>query len=70
MSFRVFCVQEAFSAAKIAFSSYKIRVRSNLVSTHIGPNTLEEAVQDYINRNADLFDLPGLVSVSHHFWCL
>ncbi len=48
----------------MAFPSYKMRVRSNLAITHVGPDTLEEAVQDYINRNGDLVDLPGLVAVS------
>ena len=60
----IFSSQEAFSAAKLAFTSYKMRVRSNLSVTHMGPETLEEAVQDYINRNTDLYDLPALVSVS------
>ncbi|KAK2165880.1 hypothetical protein LSH36_44g00022 [Paralvinella palmiformis] len=55
-------MQEAFTAAKLAFTSYKMRVRSNLSVTHMGPETLEEAVQDYINRNTDLYDLPALVS--------
>ena len=41
-----------------------MKVRSNLAVTHIGPDTLEEAVQDYINRNTDLYDLPSIVSVS------
>ena len=41
-----------------------MKVRSNLAITHVGPETLEEAVQDYINRNTDLYDLPGIVSVS------
>ena len=63
----VFCdfcrSQEAFTSAKLAFASYKARVRTNLVTTHVGPETLDEAVQDYINRNTDLYDLPGLVNV-------
>lgn len=41
-----------------------MKVRSNLAITHTGPETLEEAVQDYINRNVDLYDAPGMVSVS------
>ena len=56
--------QEAFTSAKLAFASYKARVRTNLVTSHMGPETLDEAVQDYINRNTDLYDLPGLVNVS------
>ena len=58
------CLQEAFTTAKLAFANYKMRIRSNLASTHLGPETLEEAVQDYINRNTDLYDLPALVNVS------
>jgi hypothetical protein len=57
-------LQEAFTAAKLAFANYKMKVRSNLAITHVGPETLEEAVQNYINRNTDLYDLPSLVSVS------
>ena len=56
--------QEAYTAAKLAFSSFKLRVRSNLAATHFGPETLEEAVQDYINRNVDLGDIPALIAVS------
>ncbi|XP_069129112.1 mitochondria-eating protein-like isoform X4 [Argopecten irradians] len=55
-------VQEAYCAAKLAFRQFKMKVRANLAATHIGPETLEEAVQDYINRNTDLYDLPGMVS--------
>lgn len=55
-------LQESFTAAKLAFTSYKMRVRSNIAISHRGPETLEEAVQDYINRNVDTFDLPGLVA--------
>lgn len=55
-------IQESFSVAKSAFRQFKMKVRANLSITHIGPETLEEAVQDYINRNSDLYDLPGMVS--------
>jgi len=55
-------VQGAFSAAKKAFCDWKIRVRSTVAITHCGPETLEEAVQSYINRNVDLYDLPSMVS--------
>ena len=61
-----FAWQEASTAAKLAFSSFKMKIRSTLAATHMGPDTLEEAVQDYINRNVDLYDLPGLVAVSLH----
>jgi hypothetical protein len=43
-----------------------MKVRANLAATHIGPETLEEAVQDYINRNTDLCDLTGMVAVSYY----
>ncbi|CAH1267310.1 SPATA18 [Branchiostoma lanceolatum] len=54
-------VQEAFHAAKMAFRAMRLRVRKNLAITHIGPETLEEAVLDYIVRNTDLFDVNGAV---------
>ena len=60
----LFYKQEAFAAAKLAFADWKLRARSTVLITHRGPDTLEEAVQDYINRNADFHDLPSLVSVS------
>ena len=55
--------QESFNVAKTAFRQFKMKVRSNLAITHTGPETLEEAVQDYVNRNVDLYDAPGMVSV-------
>jgi len=55
-------VQDSFSAAKRAFYEWKIRVRSTVALTHRGPESLEEAVQDYINRNVDLYDMPRMVS--------
>lgn len=57
-------VQEAFTVAKRAFCDWKSKVRSTVCRTHCGPETLEEAVQNYINRNVDLYDLPCMVSVS------
>ncbi|XP_019621677.1 PREDICTED: mitochondria-eating protein-like isoform X3 [Branchiostoma belcheri] len=54
-------VQEAFHAAKMAFRAMRLRVRKNLAITHVGPETLEEAVLDYIVRNTDLFDVNGAV---------
>ena len=57
-------MQEAFSVAKCEFRQFKMKVRANLAATHIGPETLEEAVQDYVNRNTDLYDLPKMVAVS------
>ncbi|CAL1539089.1 unnamed protein product [Lymnaea stagnalis] len=55
-------MQEAFSVAKLEFRQFKMKTRANLAKTHYGPDTLEEAVQDYINRNTDLYDLPSMVS--------
>ncbi|XP_059169080.1 mitochondria-eating protein-like isoform X1 [Physella acuta] len=55
-------MQEAFNVAKLEFRQFKMKTRSNLAKTHYGPDTLEEAVQDYINRNTDLYDLPAMVS--------
>lgn len=57
-------VQESFTVAKRLFAEWKIRVRSTVALTHLGPETLEEAVQNYINRNVDLYDLPCMTSVS------
>lgn len=55
-------VQAAFATAKKQFADWKIRVRSTVAITHCGPDTLEEAVQSYINRNVDLYDLPSMIS--------
>ncbi|KAL5012841.1 hypothetical protein ScPMuIL_011392 [Solemya velum] len=55
-------MQEAFNVAKLAYRQFKMKVRANLAASHIGPETLEEGVQDYVNRNTDLYDLPGMVS--------
>ncbi|PAA90755.1 hypothetical protein BOX15_Mlig011670g1 [Macrostomum lignano] len=54
-------VLEAFSAAKLAFRAFKSKVRSQLLISHMGPDTLEEAVQDYINCHTDMFDLHLMV---------
>lgn len=51
-------VQEAFAVAKRTFADWKIRIRSTLAMSHCGPETLEEAVQNYVNKNVDLYDLP------------
>uniref|UniRef100_A0A1I8FR12 SEC7 domain-containing protein n=1 Tax=Macrostomum lignano TaxID=282301 RepID=A0A1I8FR12_9PLAT len=44
-------VQEAFSLAKLTFREYKSgpRVRTQLLLSHTGPASLDEAVQDFIN---------------------
>jgi len=48
---------EAFHAAKLAFRSFEARTRKLLLPIHSGPETLDEAVADYIVRNLDLFDV-------------
>lgn len=55
------CVQEVFHCAKKAFRQYRIKVRSTLQPTHIGPETLEESVQQYINKNGQLLDVHSIV---------
>ncbi|XP_074651373.1 mitochondria-eating protein-like [Tubulanus polymorphus] len=53
---------EAFNAAKMGFRQHKMKVRSSLALTHLGPSTLEEAVQSHINRHPDSYDLAELIS--------
>lgn len=55
-------VQEAFAVARLAFINFKMRIRSTLAPVHIGPGTLEQALQHYINRNPDLYNLTDMVS--------
>jgi len=55
-------VQEAFSVSKRHFIEWKLRLRSQLAITITGCDSLEDAVQDYINRNLDYFELPSIVS--------
>uniref|UniRef100_A0AAY4DWE7 Mitochondria-eating protein n=1 Tax=Denticeps clupeoides TaxID=299321 RepID=A0AAY4DWE7_9TELE len=50
-------VVESFQAAKMAYRQFKLRVRKTLSSTHIGPESLEDAVVDYAVRNLDLYDV-------------
>jgi hypothetical protein len=56
----LFFVKEAVSVAKTVFAESKVRVRANLGES----DCLEDAIQDYIYRNLDLYDLPLMVSVS------
>lgn len=56
-------LQEAFNTAKMHARDYRSRTRSDLIRTHIGPDTLEEAVQSFMNRNVDLYDLSYMVQV-------
>lgn len=53
---------ESFQAAKLAYRQFKLRVRKTLSPTHVGPETLEDAVVDYIVRNLDLYDVQTSVN--------
>lgn len=55
-------VQEAFSIAKRRFIEWKLRLRSQLAITISGTESLEDVVQDYIDRNLDYFELGSIVS--------
>lgn len=58
------CLQESFHAAKTAYRQFKIRVRDTLSLGHSGPESLEDAVLDYIVRHEDLYDVQASVNVS------
>ncbi|XP_069049959.1 mitochondria-eating protein isoform X2 [Lepisosteus oculatus] len=53
---------ESFHAAKMAYRQFKLRVRKTLSPTHAGPESLEDAVVDYIVRNLDLYDVQASVN--------
>ncbi|KAI5090418.1 mitochondria-eating protein [Silurus meridionalis] len=53
---------ESFQAAKLAYRQFKMRVRKTLSPSHVGPESLEDAVVDYIVRNLDLYDVQTSVS--------
>ncbi|KAK6493079.1 mitochondria-eating protein [Huso huso] len=53
---------ESFHAAKMAFRQFKLRVRKTLSPTHIGQESLDDAVLDYIVRNLDLYDIQSSVN--------
>ncbi|XP_067843728.1 mitochondria-eating protein isoform X2 [Heptranchias perlo] len=55
-------LQEAFQAAKMAFRQFKLRVRKTLSPSHLGPESLDEAVMDYIIRNLDLYDVQSSIN--------
>lgn len=57
-------LQESFRAAKTAYRQFKIRVRDTLSLGHSGPESLEDAVLDYIVRHEDLYDVQASVNVS------
>ncbi|XP_018588575.1 mitochondria-eating protein isoform X1 [Scleropages formosus] len=52
---------EAFQVAKLAFRQFRLRVRKTLSSSHLDPESLEDAVMDYIVRNLDLYDVQASV---------
>ncbi|KAG9331169.1 hypothetical protein JZ751_019922, partial [Albula glossodonta] len=56
---------ESFQAAKLAYRQFKLRVRKTLSPTHLGPESLEDAVVDYIVRNLDLYDVQASVNASN-----
>ena len=49
--------------SKRHFIDWKLRLRSQLASTVIGTDSLEDTVQDYINRHLDFYELTNIVSV-------
>ncbi|KAJ7986505.1 hypothetical protein DPEC_G00340570 [Dallia pectoralis] len=53
---------EAFQAAKLAYRRFKLRVRKTLSPSHLGQETLEDSVVDYIVRNLDLYDVQAGVN--------
>ncbi|XP_033098298.1 mitochondria-eating protein-like, partial [Anneissia japonica] len=65
------CVKESFRCSKLAFQQYRSKIRSTLQLTHDGLETLEEAVQNYINRNGQLLDVHSIIqdvlsALNHH----
>ncbi|XP_041444058.1 mitochondria-eating protein-like isoform X2 [Xenopus laevis] len=53
---------ESFHAAKMAFRQFRLRVRKSLSPSHMGPESLEDAIIDYIVRNLDLYDVQSSVN--------
>ncbi|XP_015263192.1 PREDICTED: mitochondria-eating protein [Gekko japonicus] len=53
---------ESFHAAKKAFRQFKMRVRKILSRSFSGPESMEDAVMDYIIRQEDLYDVQSSVS--------
>lgn len=52
----------------MAYRQFKLRVRKTLSPTHMGPESLEDAVEDYIVRNLDLYDVQTSVNVCPWHW--
>jgi len=60
---RIICIAatESFHSAKVAYRHFETRTRKLLLPIHSGPETLDEAVADYIVRNLDLYDVDKTV---------
>lgn len=60
---RIICIAttEAFHSAKVAYRHFESRTRKLLLPIHSGPETLDEAIADYIVRNLDLYDVEKTV---------
>ncbi|OXB60013.1 hypothetical protein ASZ78_013814 [Callipepla squamata] len=53
---------ESFQAAKMAYRQFKMCVRKTLSIGHSGPESLEDAVLDYIVHHEDLYDVQASVN--------
>ncbi|XP_027692257.1 mitochondria-eating protein isoform X2 [Vombatus ursinus] len=53
---------ESFHVAKMAFRHFKIRVRKTLTPGHIGIESIEDIVMDYIICHLDLYDVQSSVN--------
>ncbi|XP_036620148.1 mitochondria-eating protein isoform X4 [Trichosurus vulpecula] len=53
---------ESFHVAKMAFRHFKIRVRKTLTPGHIGAESIEDIVMDYIICHLDLYDVQSSVN--------
>ncbi|XP_072476852.1 mitochondria-eating protein isoform X3 [Notamacropus eugenii] len=53
---------ESFHVAKMAFRHLKIRVRKTLTPSHIGAESMEDVVMDYIICHLDLYDVQSSVN--------
>ena len=48
----------------MAFHRYRSKVQTLLADSLSGPETLSEAVQNYVNKNGTLLDVHSIVEVS------
>ncbi|NWR69057.1 MIEAP protein, partial [Centropus unirufus] len=53
---------ESFHAAKMAYRQFKIHVRETLSISHLGPESLEDKVLDFIVQHEDLYDVQASVN--------